>query len=159
MKCLIALSYLEHSEIPLYFNKFMETLEDDDSKIMTDWFQENYVFGSISSQPKYSPEFWSCHELNTMKIPRTQNAAEGWHHKMNSLINKSNPKTYLLIKELIKETISNTADIEKIMCGSPPKPKKRKYSDKDDRIDRILQHKEDYSEIKLLQAIAKNIKL
>ena len=158
MKCLIALSYLEPSEIPIYFHNFLETVEDTDSKIIANWFQENYVHGTVSSQPKYSPEFWSCHALNYLKIPRTQNAAEGWHHKINALVGKHNPKTYLLIKELIKESISNTADIEKIVCGTPPIPKKRKFADKDDRIDRILQHKEEYSEIQLLQAIGKNIK-
>ena len=40
MKCLVALSYLEQSEIPMYFQKFVENLKDDDSKIIANWFEE-----------------------------------------------------------------------------------------------------------------------
>lgn len=136
----------------------MDSLQDEDSVMMAKWFEENYVFGTVNSQPKYPAEFWSCYLINSMKIPRTQNSAEAWHNKINILIGKHNPGTYALIKELIKETISNLADIEKILCGSPPKNKKRKFFDKDAAIDTILQHQAKYSEIELLKSIAKKLR-
>lgn len=115
--------------------------------------------GTGNGPPKYSPGFWSCHEINMMKIPRTSNSAEAWHHKINQIIDKHHPGLYLLIKELIKESISNESAIEQKMTGAPPEKKKKKYVSKDERINRILMLRDDYSEAKLLKSIAVNLKL
>ncbi|KAL0892109.1 hypothetical protein ABMA27_015311 [Loxostege sticticalis] len=78
VKCLLALSYLPEEEIPTYFNTLLRSL----------WFQENYISGTRNTQPKYAPSYWSCHNINQMKIPRTSNSAEAWHHKINIIIDK-----------------------------------------------------------------------
>ncbi|KAL0840918.1 hypothetical protein ABMA28_014716 [Loxostege sticticalis] len=68
LKCLLALSYLPEEEIPTYFNTLLRSL----------WFQENYISGTRNTQPKYAPSYWSCHNINQMKIPRTSNSAEAY---------------------------------------------------------------------------------
>lgn len=39
------------------------------------------------------------------------------------------------------ETIANEGKIENILTDAPLKPKKKKYLDKEERINRILEHK------------------
>ncbi|KAL0884147.1 hypothetical protein ABMA27_016160 [Loxostege sticticalis] len=159
VKCLLALSYLPEEEIPTYFNTLLRCIEDPDWKALALWFQENYISGTRNTQPKYAPNYWSCHNINKMKIPRTSNSAEAWHHKINIIIDKNHPGVYSLINTLMKESLANTGDIEAILSGAPSQRKKKNYSNKDERIDTILQHKEEYSEFKLLMCIATNLKI
>lgn len=159
VKCLLALSYLPEEEIPTYFNTLLRCIEDPDWKALALWFQENYISGTRNTQPKYAPSYWSCHNINQMKIPRTSNSAEAWHHKINIIIDKNHPGVYSLINTLMKESLANTGDIEAILSGAPSQRKKKNYSNKDERIDTILQHKEEYSEFKLLMCIATNLKI
>lgn len=159
MKCLLALSYLSPDNIPIYFNEILSDLQDEDSKTIYDWFEANYVSGTVTSQPKYNPEFWSCYVVNSKNIPRTQNSAESWHHHINQIINKKTPGFYHLVSELIKETIINDTEIEKLLNGEPPEKKKKKYIVKEKRIERILQKKESLSKKNFIKEIAKNLKL
>ncbi|CAG9793720.1 unnamed protein product, partial [Diatraea saccharalis] len=126
VKCLLALSFLEESEIYVYFESILKSLKDPDWQQLAHWFENNYVHGTSTTQPKYQPRFWSCYETNKMNIPRTQNSAEAWHNKINNIIDKNHPGVYELIKQLIKETVANEGEIENILTGAPPEPKKKK---------------------------------
>ncbi|XP_013196278.2 uncharacterized protein LOC132904299 [Amyelois transitella] len=158
VKCLLALSFLPPNEIPIYFNKLLVSYKDDDDIIsLAHWFEENYVSGTCSAPARYIPEFWSCELINTLKLPRTQNSAEAWHHHINQIIDKKSPGFYHLIKELIKETIIKESEIEKMLCGSPPEKKRRKYIIKDEKLKKIIEIKENLNEIKYLKEISKII--
>lgn len=84
------------------------------------WFGENNVTGTCNAPPKYSPEFWSSEVVNRKSIPKTQNLAEAWHHHINQVINKKQPRFYHLIEELNKEIVIVESDIDKTTTGSPP---------------------------------------
>ncbi|KAL4718410.1 hypothetical protein ACJJTC_015062 [Scirpophaga incertulas] len=127
----------------------------EELKELGHWFEENYVCGTCSRPAKYSPEFWSSEIVSAMNVPRTQNSAEAWHHHINQIIDKKKPGFYLLIKELIKETIINESEIDKMICGSPPEKKRKKYAIKDDKIKKLIELRNDLSEVKYLKEMAK----
>ncbi|CAG4953368.1 unnamed protein product [Colias eurytheme] len=154
VKCLLALSFLSANEIPYYFHKLLEKLQGD-AKDIAIWFDENYVSGTCSAPAKYAPEFWSCEVVNRMDIPRTQNSAEAWHHHINQVIDKKKPGFYLLLRELIKETLIIESDIEKMILGEPQEKRRKKYVQKEEKLKKLIEIKENLSEIKYLKEISK----
>ena len=76
--------------------------------------------------------------------PRTTNAVEGWHHKLNAMCRRPHPNIYLFIQTLQKEQAANEAKIIQLDAGGIVRPKKRKYRQLDQRIqllkDRLRQN-------------------
>lgn len=69
--------------------------------------------------PLFPPSFWSCHDLNHLKLPRTQSNLEAWHHRLNSLVDKRNPGFYELSTILLAEMNIVEGKIQCILNGEP----------------------------------------
>lgn len=85
IKCLLALAFLEPSEIALYFTKLQEESSPDAVEIINK-FGEDFVLSGINKSPKYSSDIWSIANLESRGLPRTQNSAESWHHRFNLIV-------------------------------------------------------------------------
>lgn len=157
MKCLLALAFLNNSKITQYFEKFLETVSPDSLEIVT-MFGHNFVIDD-AKKPKFPPHLWSISELQKKGLPRTQNSAESWHHRINQLIDVKNPGFYKLAHELLKESFVILGNIEKMLNGETPPKKKKRNGNANKNIDNILKNIDEYTECQFLRSIASNLNL
>ncbi|KAH9642696.1 hypothetical protein HF086_014393 [Spodoptera exigua] len=153
IKCLMALSFLPHSTIPQYFKVWEENCSEK-SALIAKWFAENYVVGKNGKPPQFPPSLWSCHDLNHLKLPRTQNNVEAWHHRLNSIVDKRSPGFYELSTILLAEMNIVEGKIQCILNGEPSAKQKKICTKKNDNIETILRNFKMYTELDLLKAIA-----
>ncbi|KAF9424317.1 hypothetical protein HW555_000456, partial [Spodoptera exigua] len=153
IKCLMALSFLPHSTIPQYFKVWEENCSEK-SALIAKWFAENYVVGKNGKLPQIPPSLWSCHDLNHLKLPRTQNNVEAWHHRLNSIVDKRSPGFYELSTILLAEMNIVEGKIQCILNGEPSAKQKKICTKKNVNIETILRNFEMYTELDLLKAIA-----
>lgn len=71
---------------------------------ISDWFNKIYVSGNKKNRkvtpPQCSPEFWSIADAVALNLPCSQNTVEGWHNRIQILIDKAHVGAYKLIGEL-----------------------------------------------------------
>jgi hypothetical protein len=87
-------------------------------------------------------EFFATHHrmsrINTFDtpngVPRTSNAAEGYHHKLNATFSTAHPSLSRLLYEIV--TSEHLAEIRrrKLAAGCPPRRRKVVYVHLDQRI-------------------------
>ena len=68
---------------------------------------------------------------------RTNNAVEGWHHKLNCDIGRSHPNVHKLVDILRKEQASTETTIQQALLGVAPPPRRRKYRQLDSCLQRV----------------------
>lgn len=158
MKCLLALAFLDEKEIPHYFMKLQESVSSE-SIDLVQMFGKDYVLGNGKNDPCFSPKLWSIASLQDKGLPRTQNSAESWHHRINKIVNHKNPGFYCLAHELLLESKVILGDVECLFNGQSPPKKTKKCLKTKERIDNILKKKKEYTEIEFLRALASNLKL
>ncbi|XP_055997797.1 uncharacterized protein LOC130047214 [Ostrea edulis] len=69
--------------------------------------------------------------------PRTTNAVEGWHHKLNRMCRRAHPNIFVFVEMLKKEQAANEAKIIQITARGVVRPKKKKYRQLDSRLQRL----------------------
>jgi hypothetical protein len=74
-----------------------------------------------NSRPLFSRKVWS--HYGTLR-GRTNNAAEGFHSKLNKLINKNNSSFLEILYTLKDIQISNEVELNRLIAGGKPKRKK-----------------------------------
>lgn len=153
-----ALSFLEHEEIPVWFEEISSEFGKE-FEPLTNWLNEYYIGGKNGRPPLFPPSLWSVYEQNEKGIPRTQNYAESYHRRLNTVIGRSHIGVFSLIDELIKNAKNTRAEIDKIERGNPPNAKKNKYVLKEKKIQLILNKKREYSKFGFLKALGSNIYL
>jgi len=110
----------------------------DDEKLaeFNDYFVENWLDSATISK-----EMWNCnHEKH-----RTNNIAEGWNHKLKTLVGRSHPSIWVLIEKL--KTAAAESDhqllflsLKLLELNSEGNKRHKKYIKFDERIKRILQN-------------------
>ncbi|CAB4425219.1 unnamed protein product [Rhizophagus irregularis] len=133
LRHLFALAFLPSQEIPDAFDT-LKLVMPQEANVVTQWFEENYVRGKIrrhlrngsttQSAPLFPPSLWSIYDSMETGVPRTQNVAEAWHHRWNTLVGQSHAGIYIIIKELQKEQQNVDFQIECIVRGEQ-QPKKK----------------------------------
>jgi hypothetical protein len=56
VKCMMALSFLEKGEIPVYFAEHYLELSPD-ARLLANWVNKHYVNGKNNRPPSFSPAF------------------------------------------------------------------------------------------------------
>lgn len=158
MKSLLALSFLSPSEIPEYFKEWVETILPESVPVAT-WFDVNYISGGDNKPPRFHPSFWSIIDIHNAGLPRTQNFAEAWHNRINTLMGKSHPGFYFFSTEIMKESHKVMLEIESILNGEPEKKKRKKTLNRTLKINEILTKKGEYTKEEFLRALASNLYL
>ena len=59
--------------------------------------------GSRSSSLLFPIPSWNQHDASLVKLPRSTNMAEGWHHGFNSMLSCSHPSIWRLLEALKME--------------------------------------------------------
>ncbi|XP_064631726.1 uncharacterized protein LOC135500763 [Lineus longissimus] len=69
--------------------------------------------------------------------PRTINAVEGWHHKINTYTGHAHPNLYELVRFLKREEMFQRSEIQRLEAGGRPKPRRATYVRVDERMLRL----------------------
>ena len=83
----------------------------------------------------YALVMWNVHGQAT----RTNNRVEGWHSRLNKAIGAPHPNTHQLVDALKVEQAATELTVTRARLGAAPAPRRRRYRDLDDRLDRLLQ--------------------
>lgn len=83
-------------------------------------------------------ELCSCKSRINTKNPKS---AEAWHNHIYQVINKRQLGFYVLLSELIKDIVVIESDIDKMTIGSPSKVRRKKHTQKEERIKKLLEIK------------------
>ncbi|KAJ4448367.1 hypothetical protein ANN_10383 [Periplaneta americana] len=70
--------------------------------------------GRDRQQPMFPPNAWNCYIRTRENLPRTTNAYESWHRRLNTLMGKAYPSFYHVLQLLQEETARIHQDIEKL---------------------------------------------
>lgn len=82
-------------------------------------------------------EFWNCYDRFLNKIPRSNNAVEGWHFRINSTLQGSHPTVWTCIEKLQKEQNYWEEEMHRIRAGLGEN-KQKKYIQLDERLAKIV---------------------
>ncbi|KAJ4432841.1 hypothetical protein ANN_21480 [Periplaneta americana] len=103
--------------------------------------EENYVLGRRRGRDRLSPlfpiEVWN-YQFVVAGLPRTTNAVEGWHYRLNLLMGKSHPSLTQFLGKLQSEEAEISLQLAPLEIGVTPRKKKRKCADVDRRIERVV---------------------
>ena len=69
-------------------------------------------------------KFWSMHRRTTQSSMRTNNAAEAYHRRINSVFQCAHPTLWVFLEKLAMEEKNVHDDLIHINAGQPPKKKK-----------------------------------
>ena len=92
-------------------------------------------------------------------VPRTQNAVEAWHRRLESLVGRAHLGVYNIIENFQKEQEQVDAQVECILRGEQP-PKRRKVDEeKEKRILTVVNDQPNRPVMDYLRGIAHNLSL
>jgi hypothetical protein len=97
------------------------------------------------------------HDRTTQSLMRTNNSAEAYHRRINSIFQCAHPTLWLSLQKLIDEENVVHVDMIQINAGEPPKKKKR-----NERLEKRLLNllKSPHADLSLqIDSISHNIKL
>ena len=159
------------------FESLGEELGDEYDGVL-DYFEENYIgminiilnsknkfhlsLGKLRSarlrrKPLFEIKLWSMHDRTTQSLMRTNNSAEAYHRRINSIFQCAHPTLWLFLQKLIDEENVMHADIVQINAGEAAKKKKL-----NERLEKRLINllKSPHADLSLqIDSIAHNIKL
>lgn len=112
---------------------------------------QDYLVDQWIQNSNITVDMWNCYEQRH----RTNNAVEGWNHRLNSILKKPHPTLFALIKCLKTEAEYSNFLYDKINLNIEGKRRKRAYIKHDERIARTLgKYKETGDLKKCLQTLA-----
>ncbi|CAF3920813.1 unnamed protein product [Rotaria sp. Silwood1] len=117
------------------------------------------ILGSRRTKPQFSIQTWYVHDRVLQDLPRSNNFIEGWHRAFNNRISMKHPTITKLAKCILREQANFEMDIERILVGQQPKPKKKTYATLDSRLKRIVASYNFESVGDYLARVAANVKL
>lgn len=108
--------------------------EDVGMNNILNFIENTWIFRNHG--PIYSPTIWNHH----MDLTRTNNAAEGFHSKLNRCINKPVVSFYEVVFSIKSIQMDCNAEILRLLAGGRTKTKKKKYVAQNIRISLLWDH-------------------
>ena len=109
------------------------------SQLLSDFasYVEYTWIDTRSSSPLFPIPSWNQHDAFLVKLPRSTNMAEGWHHGFNSMLSCSHPSIWRFLEALKKE--QNVIRMKLVRMHQLEEPERRaaKWIRYDDRIQRL----------------------
>ena len=88
---------------------------------------------------------WNQHEAAQMRIPRSSNIAEGWHHGFHSMLSCSKPTIWKFLDCLKAEQALTDVKKTKRDGRELPEPRAPKWIRYDRQLQRIVDDYDNYS--------------
>lgn len=161
-----ALAFLTPTDIPAAFDQLKVNIPAEADGVV-EWFENNYVHGRarrtlrngiiVRDAPMFPPHLWSVANNIEYALPRTTNSVEAWHRRWEVLVGREHVGIFKIIKEMQKEQKKVELDIEMILRGTPRPSQKQRDRDRENRIQTVLNDRNNRSIIDFLRGIAHNI--
>lgn len=104
IRILMALPFFKPENIPAAFAEFKACVTDSKVMELYDWFERYYVTGTTVNgkhiPPLFPPKLWSIYHLLERHLPRSDNAAEAYHRRINRICDKQHQSVSALIEIL-----------------------------------------------------------
>ncbi|CAF4863424.1 unnamed protein product, partial [Rotaria sp. Silwood2] len=133
-----ALVFLKPDDVVKGFEDLSMDLGDEDQAVL-DYFEETYIGRLRANHTRRKPlfiiDFCNMFHRTTQSLMRTNNSAEAYHRRINSIFQCSHPILWVFLPKLIDEQNATHTDIVDIKSGQAPKSKK-----KNERFEKRLLH-------------------
>ncbi|CAF1040298.1 unnamed protein product [Didymodactylos carnosus] len=152
-----ALAFLQPSEVSQGFDELYLSLPPILQPLM-DYFEDTYIGRrrpNGRATPRFPIELWNMHQRTINHSMRTNNSAEAWHRRLNSVIQCQHPSLWIFIESIQKEENYIHCQIVKINAGQNSNPSK-KYMDYGKRLKQLLLAPHP-TVLKQLEGLARNL--
>lgn len=158
LRHLAALAFIPMENVKDSFKKLKTILHikkraaegTDDHKVIKlfEYFENTWI-GKGPAQGKFPIRMWNMCAITLPKMPRTNNAVEGWHNAINQFVGCKNPSIWTFIEKIKKE--QDVQEVKMVeMMNNNGATKKKKYVDHDLNIYTIVKtYTDDKSKYKL----------
>ncbi|XP_064622572.1 uncharacterized protein LOC135484815 [Lineus longissimus] len=89
----------------------------------------------MNADARYSRNIWN--QYDRLDEARTNNAVEGWHHKLNQYVGKAHQNLFELLQFLKKEELYQRSELHRLEAGGRPNPRRLTYIRLDQRLQRL----------------------
>ncbi len=107
---------------------------------LLNYFEDTYV-GRRRPNGRATPQFridlWNMYERTLNQSMRTNNQAEAWHRRLNSVVQCEHPSLWMFLESLQKEENYIRCQIVKINAGQTS-PQCKQYLDYNKRLKNLL---------------------
>ena len=166
---LSALAFLPPDAIPSAFDTLASLFpEEENVESFLEYVEKNYIRGKITrirrnhpvrGPPKFPPEFWSVHQRTVQGLPRTQNAIEGWHNRLNGLISSPHPSPLKCVELIRKEEHTTTAEVRRLLrSGGSISTRRINLRAREGKIQELLQSWETMPLMAFLQSVLERLR-
>ena len=83
--------------------------------------QGNPVIRTVRKEPMFPADLWNCNGATIDGGPRTNNVAEGFNNRVQTLVGKKHPNLWEAIRAFKDDVSSEGPMIQRTNVGSPPK--------------------------------------
>ena len=96
-------------------------------------YLEDCYIGRLRSRnrrtsPKFPITFWNVNNLLKNQFDHTNNVVEGWHRRLNNIIDSAHPGFWRFISDIQTEQSYVDGKISQLVTGIIPKPKRIKLN-------------------------------
>ena len=101
----------------------------------TPLFQDYVENTWIGDGARFERDLWN--QYHRIAESRTNNALEGWHHKVNLYLGKAHPNIWEFLFWLRKEELFQRGELQRLEAGGVPNPRRLAYVRVDDRLSNL----------------------
>ena len=138
-----AIAYVPETDVPRIWRHLKPLLPIDMAEFAS--YYENTWIGTSTTNPNFAPHMWNQHEAAQMRIPRSSNIAEGWHHGFHSMLSCSKPTIWKFLDCLKAEQALTDVKKTKRDGRELPEPRAPKWIRYDRQLQRIVDDYDNYS--------------
>ena len=138
-----AIAYVPETDVPRIWRHLKPLLPIDMAEFAS--YYENIWIGTSTTNPNFAPHMWNQHEAAQMRIPRSSNIAEGWHHGFHSMLSCSKPTIWKFLDCLKAEQALTDVKKTKRDGRELPEPRAPKWIRYDRQLQRIVDDYDNYS--------------
>ena len=139
LRCIPVLAFLPIDEVEQAFDDILSA-DGFDSRALeiANCFEDTYI-GRFNSRghrqtPMFPLELWNIHQGTVDDQDRSNNQIEGFHRGFQSLIGPQVPNIFRFIDVLGQQQMMKETEVQQLIEGHEPQPKKKRYQSYDERI-------------------------
>ena len=145
LRCIPALAFLPPGDVEKAFDDLLSAEGfDPRAQDIANYFEDTYIGRPNRRGNRQSPLFpldlWNVHLRTVEDEDRTNNQIEGFHRGFQSLIGAQVPNVFRFIEVLGKQQMLKETEVQQLIGGHEPPPKRKKYQCCDERIKSILKN-------------------
>lgn len=160
VRMLMALPFLPPDDV---IDGFVELADDcsDELEPVVEYFESTYIGKRHRNgrwrHPLFPIPSWNVHNRAELGLPRTNNPSEGSHSRLAANLACQHPDLFKLIEALVREASLSRLNVTHALIGHQPPPKRKKYNNKEKRIETLLEKYDTTNKLTFLRGIALNI--